>query len=84
MREMSAVIRQNGNPKQLITVGQEEGGAHERPNPQFHWKDVDFTCMHTWWLNDDLLWDGLVSNTPEKPNVIEETGVMFAENPDRV
>ena len=83
VREMSEVIRQNGNPKQLITVGQEEGGAYERPNPQFHWKDVDFTCMHTWWLNDDLLWDGLVSNTPEKPNVIEETGIMFAENPNR-
>ena len=83
VREMSEVIRQNGNPKQLITVGQEEGGAFERPNPQFHWKDVDFTCMHTWWLNDDLLWDGLVSRTPEKPNVIEETGIMFAENPDR-
>ena len=83
VREMSEVIRQNGNPKQLITVGQEEGGAFERPNPQFHWKDMDFTCMHTWWLNDDLLWDGLVSKTPEKPNVIEETGIMFAENPDR-
>ncbi len=83
VREMTAVIRQNGNLKQLITVGQEEGGTGESPNPQFHWKEVDFTCNHTWWLMDDLLWDGLVTKTPEKPNLIEETGIMFVENLDR-
>lgn len=83
IREMSAVIRQNGNPKQLITVGQDEGGNSDRPNPQFHYRDVDFTCQHTWWMNDDLLWDGLMSNTPDKPNLVEETGCMFVEQPDR-
>ncbi len=83
VKEMTAVIRQNGNPKQLITVGQDEGGTHERPNPQFHCDCTDYTCNHTWWLMDDLLWDGLVTKTPGKPNLIEETGIMFVENPDR-
>jgi hypothetical protein len=44
---------------------------------------VGFTCVHTWWLNDNLLWDGLMTKVPEKPNLAEETGIMFRENPDR-
>ncbi|MDH7480908.1 MAG: hypothetical protein QHH26_02895 [Armatimonadota bacterium] len=83
VRIMTNCIRANGNPKQLITVGQDEGGASERPNPQFHWKEVDFTSTHTWWLNDDLLWSGLTSKVPEKPSVVEETGIMHIEEPGR-
>lgn len=84
VREMAAVIRQNGNPRQLITVGPDEFGAGECPNPQFHWREVDFTCTHTWWRNDDLLWSGLVSKVPGKPSLIEETGIMPLVNPDKM
>ncbi|MDI6828229.1 MAG: hypothetical protein QME62_07090, partial [Armatimonadota bacterium] len=83
VRTMTEAIRANGNPKQLITVGQDEGGAGERPNPQFHWKEVDFTTTHTWWLNDDLLWSGLTSKVPGKPSIVEETGIMHVEEPGR-
>lgn len=83
VREIRSAIRANGNPRQLITVGQDEGGQGERPNPQFHWKDVDFTCTHTWWLNDDLLWSGLACKTPEKPALVGETGIMHVEDPGR-
>ena len=83
-RRMTAVIRQNGNPRQLITVGPDEFGAGECPNPQFHWKEVDFTCTHTWWRNDDLLWSGLVTKVPGKPSLVEETGIMPLVNPDKM
>jgi len=84
IRNMTGVIRQNGNPKQLITVGQDEGGNDERPSPQFHWKDVDFTCTHTWWENDNLLWDGLLAGISGKPMLVEETGIMPLMNPEHI
>jgi hypothetical protein len=70
------------NPKQLVTVGQDEGGLLERPSPQFHHTAVDYTCVHSWWFNDDLLWDCLLSKVPGKPVLVEETGVMFYETLD--
>jgi hypothetical protein len=76
------VIATKGSKTQLVTVGQDEGGSYERPSPVFFADAVDFTCDHTWWLNDDLLWDGLTSKTPSKPNLIEETGIMFYERAD--
>jgi hypothetical protein len=79
VKEMTAAIRSNGNPHQLCTVGQDEGGVLDRPNPQFFGEVVDFTCNHTWWNNDDLLWDGVMTKVPDKPLVIEETGIMFYE-----
>lgn len=82
VREMTAAVRSNGNPHQLITVGQDEGGTGESPSPQFFSKAVDFTCIHNWWLNDDLVWDSVVTKTPGKPNLVEETGVMFYERMD--
>lgn len=82
VKEMSTAVRSNGNPRQLVTVGQDEGGLGERPNPQFHAAEVDFTCMHTWWLNDDLLWDTVMAKSPRKPLVIEETGIMLYEKTD--
>ncbi|MGD2152438.1 MAG: cellulase family glycosylhydrolase [Gemmatimonadales bacterium] len=81
-REMAATIRQAGGPQQLVTVGQDEGGTYERPAPMFHGPVVDFTSNHTWWLNDDLLWDSVVTKTPDRPNLISETGIMFYERID--
>jgi hypothetical protein len=81
-REMVETIRTAGSPDQLITVGQDEGGTYERPGPFFHGPAVDFTSNHTWWLNDDLLWDSVVTKTPDRPLLISETGVMFYERID--
>ncbi|MFI5252524.1 MAG: cellulase family glycosylhydrolase [Bacteroidota bacterium] len=82
IKEMTSAIRLNGSPHQLITVGQDEGGTGDRPNPQFFADAVDFTCIHNWWFNDDLVWDNVVTKTPGKPNLVEETGVMFYEKMD--
>lgn len=81
-REMVATIREAGGTQQLVTVGQDEGGTYERPAPMFHGPLVDFTSNHTWWLNDDLLWDSVVTKTPDRPNLISETGIMFYERID--
>jgi hypothetical protein len=54
---LTRAIRDAGSST-AITVGQDEGGLGERPNPLFHARGLDFTSMHTWWLNDHLLWDG--------------------------
>jgi hypothetical protein len=82
VKEMTDAIRANGNIKQLITVGQDEGGTGDRPNNQFIGGTVDFTCIHNWWFNDDLVWDSVMTKTPGKLNLVEETGVMFYENMD--
>jgi hypothetical protein len=79
VREISSAIRANGNKHQLITVGQDEGGLSNQPGPLFHDQVVDFTCVHNWWLNDDLLWDSLLTKSPSKPNLVEESGIMFYE-----
>lgn len=80
--KMRDVLKHGGNSDQLVTVGQDEAGTGDSPNPQFHWNAVDFTCLHNWWSNDDLLWDSVVTKSPAKPNLVEETGVMFYENID--
>lgn len=77
------VTIQMRTPKhELITVGQDEGGNDERPSPQFHAEYVDFTSNHSWWRNDDLLWDSILAKTLHKPNLIEETGIMLVEELD--
>jgi hypothetical protein len=80
--QMTSAIRGNGNSHQFITVGQDEGGTGDRPNPQFFSDRVEFTCIHNWWLNDDLVWDNVLTKAPGKPNLVEETGVMFYEKMD--
>ncbi|MCX6538702.1 MAG: cellulase family glycosylhydrolase [Acidobacteria bacterium] len=80
--EMATAIRAAGSPGQLITVGQDEGGTGERPSNHFFGPSVDLTSIHTWWYNDDLLWDMVVSKHPAKPNLVQETGVMFYETAD--
>jgi hypothetical protein len=72
---MRQTIRATGS-KQLITVGQDEGGGTDRLNTSY-WADaVDFTTNHSWWLNDALLWDSLVAKQPGKPLLIQETGLQ--------
>lgn len=66
----------------LVTLGQDEGGTSTRPSQQYFYTAVDYTSMHTWWNNDDLLWDGAFTKVPEKPNLISETGIMRLENID--
>jgi hypothetical protein len=82
VKEMTSAIRSNGNRNQLITVGQDEGGTYERPGNHFFGDAVDVTSLHNWWLNDDLLWDNVITKAPGKANLVEETGVMFYENMD--
>ncbi|MBM7563406.1 beta-galactosidase [Paenibacillus sacheonensis] len=69
------------NPDQLVTVGQDEGLGAQRPSPFFYEEAVDYTTVHSWWLNDHLLWDGIFAKTANKPNVIQETGIMYVETP---
>lgn len=69
-------------PGQLVTVGQDEALGAQRPSPYFYGEAVDYTTVHSWWLNDDLLWDGLFAKTADKPNLIQETGIMYVETPN--
>ncbi len=69
-------------PKQLVTVGQDEGLGAQRPSPFFYAEAVDYTTIHSWWKMDDLVWDGIFSKAIDKPNVIQETGIMYVETPD--
>jgi len=78
---LRAVLRTAGGDA-LVTLGQDEAGATLSPSPQFHWEAVDYTAIHTWWSNDDLLWDAVVSKVPEKPCLVQETGMMRLEDPD--
>ncbi len=82
VRQMTDALRSNGNRAQLVTVGQDEGGLSERPNPLFFGKSVDFTCMHTWWNNDAQAWDAVLSALPDRPMLVEETGMMRYERVD--
>jgi hypothetical protein len=82
VREMTPAIKSNGNMKQLITVGQDENGLGDSPNPQFFAREIDFTSLHNWWNNDDLVWDSVLAKAPSKMSLMEETGVMFYEKAD--
>ena len=78
--DLAAVVRAAGSGP--VTLGQDEGGAANRPKQQFHYTAVDYTSIHTWWLNDDLLWDVVSTKVPEKPNLVSETGLMRLEDID--
>ncbi len=73
---------QSIQPKQLVTVGQDEGLAGQRPSPLLYAETVDYTTVHSWWEMDDLVWDGIFTKTPQKPNLIQETGIMYIETPE--
>ncbi len=72
---MRAALGEGGSAG-AVTVGQDEGGLGTSPSPLFHHASVDFTCMHTWWNNDALLWDGLLAKGRGTPLLIGETGIM--------
>ncbi len=73
-KDLRGAIRAAGS-RQLITVGQDEGGGRDRPSPAFFGPAVDFTTTHPWWQNDALLWDSLVAKEPGKPILVQEVGV---------
>ncbi|MEW4368451.1 beta-galactosidase [Paenibacillus kandeliae] len=73
---------QSIQPRQLVTVGQDEGLAGQRPSPLLYAEAVDYTTVHSWWEMDDLVWDGILTKTLQKPNLIQETGIMYIETPD--
>jgi hypothetical protein len=75
MLEMTRAIRDGGS-QGAITVGQDEAGLGTSPAPLFHHASVAFTSMHTWWNNDALLWDGLLSKATGTPLLVSETGIM--------
>ena len=74
-RLLGKTIRGTGS-QQLMTVGQDEMGVHARPNNAFFADAVDFTTMHSWWLNDALLWDSLIAKQPGKAMLVQETGLQ--------
>lgn len=81
IREMTRTIRAAGS-NQPVTVGQDEALRGKRPSPFFFAETVDYTTNHSWWLNDDLYWDGIFSKDQNKPCLIQETGIMYVQTPD--
>jgi hypothetical protein len=72
--EITGAIRAAGS-RQLVTVGQDEGGGEERPSPAHFGDVVDFTTTHSWWAHDAILWDSLAAKVPGKAMLVQETGV---------
>ncbi|BCL77338.1 hypothetical protein JHS3_30740 [Jeongeupia sp. HS-3] len=79
--DLAQTIRHTA-PGALVCVGQDEALGQQRPSPFFYADAVDYTTVHSWWLNDALGWDSLFSKTPNVPNVVQETGIMHVERPD--
>jgi hypothetical protein len=63
LAQMVAAIRSTGS-RQLVGVGQDEGGVGDRLLNQFYGAGVDFTSLHNWWNDDALLWDALAAKRP--------------------
>ena len=78
---MRAVLREASGDL-LVTLGQDEGGTWQRPAQQLHAEAVDYTSIHPWWQNDDVLSTGVVTKVPEKPNLFQEVGLMRLEDED--
>ena len=72
--EMVGAIRSTGS-RQIVGVGQDEGGVTDRLLNQFYGgSGVDLTSMHNWWNDDALLWDAVAAKRPGMPNLVGETG----------
>ncbi|MEK3890050.1 beta-galactosidase [Bacillus sp. FSL K6-3431] len=82
-KELTATVK-HYTPNQLVTVGQDEALAGQRPSAFFYEEVVDYTTNHSWWLMDQLLWDSIFTKTPNKPNLIQETGIMYVEQPNNI
>jgi hypothetical protein len=78
---MRDAIRSTGS-HQLVTVGQDEGGLQDRLSPAYWGQFVDFTTNHSWWLNDDVLWDSVLAKQPGETMLIQETGLQRELNLD--
>jgi hypothetical protein len=83
VRTMRDAVRATGS-KQLVTVGQDEGGIQDRLSPAFWGEFVDFTTNHSWWQNDYVLWDSLLAKQPGKAMLVQETGLQRELNLDEV
>ena len=70
---MVAAIRSTGS-RQMVAVGQDEGGVTNRVLNHFYGDVVDMTSLHNWWQDDALLWDALAAKRPGTPNLLGETG----------
>ncbi|WP_047391653.1 hypothetical protein [Chitinibacter sp. ZOR0017] len=79
--DLASSIRQIA-PHAMVCVGQDEALGQQRPHPFFYADVVDYTSVHSWWLNDALAWDSLFSKTPQRPNLVQETGIMHVERAD--
>ena len=80
-RTLRAAIRDAGGDV-LVTLGQDEGGTQHRPSQPLHADAVDYTCIHPWWQNDDVVANGIFVKVPEKPSLFQETGIMRLEDAD--
>ena len=82
VRNMVRAIRDAGS-KQLINVGQDEGGVTDRVLNQFYaTSGVSFTTNHTYWQDDALLWDSVAAKHAGIPNITGETGYQPVWAPD--
>jgi hypothetical protein len=82
VRSMVSLIRATGS-KQLVDVGQDEGGVTDRVLNQFYGgAGVSFTTNHTYWQDDALLWDSVAAKRVGVPNITGETGYQPAWAPD--
>ncbi len=78
VRAMVTAIHGTGS-RQLVNVGQDEGGVTNRVLNQFYAAGgVAFTTNHTYWRDDALLWDSVVAKRPGMPNITGETGYQPA------
>jgi hypothetical protein len=82
-RAMRDAIRAAGS-EQLVTVGQDEGGIQDRLSPAFWGSSVDFTTNHSWWQDDNILWDSLAAKQPGEAMLIQETGLQRELSVDEV
>jgi hypothetical protein len=80
-KSLRDVLRAAGDDP-LVTLGQDEGGTGDRPTQQLMGEFLDYTAVHTWWNNDDLLWDGVVTKLPDRASLHQETGLMRLEDID--
>ncbi|MGD0548341.1 MAG: beta-galactosidase, partial [Terracidiphilus sp.] len=82
VRAMVSTIRATGS-KQLIDVGQDEGGVTDRVLNQFYGgAGLSFTTNHTYWQDDALLWDSVAAKRVGVPNITGETGYQPVWEPD--
>lgn len=74
VHSMVDAIRSTGS-RQLVDVGQDEGGVQNRLLNQFYGHaGLSFTTNHTYRENSALLWDSLAAKVPGIPNIVGETG----------